>query len=77
MSINLINENVTNNESFHFLQAGQESILKEIINLGNKKMELLEAFLLAVSRMCQICVTIFYQISGMRKLYLTKIFPKI
>ena len=77
MSINLINENVTNNESFHFLQAGQESILKAIINLGNKKMELLEAFLLAVSRMYQICVTIFYQISGMRQLYLTKIFPKI
>ena len=77
MSINLINENITNNESFHFLQAGQESILKEIINLGNKKMELLEALLLAVSRMYQIYVTIFYQISGMSKLYLTKFFPKI
>ena len=36
-SINLIKENITNNESFHFLPTEQESILKEIINLDNKK----------------------------------------
>ena len=57
-SINLIKENITNNESFHFLPE-QESILKEIINLDNKKMELLKTFLLAVSRMYQIYVVLF------------------
>ena len=36
-SINLIKENITNNESFHFLPTEQESILKEIINFNNKK----------------------------------------
>ena len=36
-SINLKKENITNNESFHFLPTEQESILKEIINLDNKK----------------------------------------
>ena len=54
-SINLIKENITNNESFHFLPTEQESILKEIINLDNKKMELLKTFLLAESRMSR-CV---------------------
>ena len=58
-SINLIKENITNDESFHFLPAEQESILKEIINLDNKKMELLKAFLLVVSRMYQIYVALF------------------
>ena len=58
-SINLIKENITNDGSFHFLQTEQESILKEIINLDNKKMELLKTFLLAVSRMCQIYVALF------------------
>ena len=58
-SINLIKENITNNESFHFLPTEQESILKEIINLDNKKMELLKTFLLAVSRMYQIYVALF------------------
>ena len=58
-SINLIKENVTNNENFHFLPTEQESILKEIINLDNKKMELLKTFLLAVSRMHQIYVALF------------------
>ena len=36
-SINLIKENVTYNESFHFLPNEEERILKEIINLHNKK----------------------------------------
>ena len=58
-SINLIKENITNDESFHFLPTEQESILKEIINLDNKKMELLKAFLLVVSRMYQIYVALF------------------
>ena len=35
-SITLIKENITNNESFHFLPTEQQSILKEIINLDNK-----------------------------------------
>ena len=58
-SINLIKENITNDESFHFLPTEQESILKEIFNLDNKKLELLKAFLLAVSRMYQIYVVLF------------------
>ena len=36
-SINLIQENTINNESFHFIPTEQETILKEIINLDNKK----------------------------------------
>ena len=40
-SINLIKENITNNESFHFLPTEWGSILKEVINLDDKKMELL------------------------------------
>ena len=76
-SVNLIKENITNNESFRFFLTEQESVLKEIINLDNKKMELLKTFLLAVSRMHQIYVALFYQISGMRKFYLTKFFPKV
>ena len=55
----MINENITNNESFDFLPTVQESILKEIINLDNKKIELLKTFLLAASRMYQICVALF------------------
>ena len=58
-SINLIKENITNEESFHFLPTEQESILKEIINLDNEKMELLKTFVLAVSRMYQIYLAIF------------------
>ena len=58
-SINLIKENITNHESFHFLSTEPESILKEIINLDNKKMELLKVFLLVVSRMYQIYVALF------------------
>ena len=46
-SFNLIKENVINNERFHFLPTEQENILKEIINLDHKKMELLNTFLLA------------------------------
>ena len=58
-SINLNKENIANNESFHFLPTEQESILKEIINLDNKKMELLKTFLLVVSRMYQLYVALF------------------
>ena len=58
-SIKLIKENITNNESFHFLPTEHKSILKEIINLDNKKMELLKAFIPAVSRMYQIYVVLF------------------
>ena len=58
-SINLIKENTTNEESFHFLPTEQESILKEIINLDNEKMELLKTFVLAVSRMYQIYLAVF------------------
>ena len=36
-SINLINKNVTSNENFHFSPVDHENILKEIINLDNKK----------------------------------------
>ena len=39
-SFKLINENITNDESFHFLPTNQESILKKILtfdNLDNKK----------------------------------------
>ena len=45
-SINLINKNVTNNASFHFSLTEHETILKEIINLDNKNVELLKSFLL-------------------------------
>ena len=59
-SINLINKNITDNENFHFSPADHENILKEIINLDNKKKtELLKIFLLAASRMYQICVALF------------------
>ena len=76
--INLTKENITKNESFYFLPTEQESILKVIINLDNKKKkELLRIFLLAISRMYQIYVALFQQIPGMREFYLTKIFPKI
>ena len=37
LNVNLINEKITNNESLHFLPTEQERILKEIINLDNKK----------------------------------------
>ena len=47
-NINLIKENKTKNESFHFLPTEQGSILKEIIYFDTKKMELLKTFLLAV-----------------------------
>ena len=57
-SIDLIKENITNNESFHFLPTEQESILKEIIYL-DKKMELLKTFLLVVSRMHEMYVVLF------------------
>ena len=50
-SINLINKNIPNNENFHFSPADHENILKEIINLDNKKMEPLKKFLLTASRM--------------------------
>ena len=36
-SIILIDENITNKESFHFLPTEQECILKEYINLDNRK----------------------------------------
>ena len=58
-SINLVNNNITNNERFHFLPTEQESSLKEIINLDNKKMGLLKTLLLAVSKMYQISVALF------------------
>ena len=45
LGINLINKDImTNNESFHFLSTEQEGILKEIINLDNKKSKLLKHF---------------------------------
>ena len=54
-------------KAFIFIPTKQESSLKEIINLGNKKVELLKTFLLAVSRMYLISAVLFKQISGMRK----------
>ena len=36
-SINFINKNITNSENFHFSPVDHENILKEIINLDNKK----------------------------------------
>ena len=36
-SINLITKNVTNNENFPFSSGDHENILKEIINLDNRK----------------------------------------
>ena len=59
LSINLINKNITNNERFHFSPTDHENILKEIINLDNKKMELFKTFLPAASRMYQMCVVLF------------------
>ena len=35
--INLINKNITNHENFYFSPAGNENILKEIINVNKKK----------------------------------------
>ena len=35
-SIDVIDKDITNNESFHFSQANHENILEEIINLDNK-----------------------------------------
>ena len=59
-SINFINKNITNSENFHFSPVDHENILKEIINLDNKKkMELLKTFLLAASRIYQICVVLY------------------
>ena len=58
-NINLIKEDITNHETFHFLPTEQGSILKEVINLDNNKMELLKTYLLAVSRMYQINVALF------------------
>ena len=75
-SINLINKNITNNENFHFSPVDQDNVLKEIINL-DKKMELLKTFLLAASRMYQMCVVLFSLISGMKRFCLTKLFQKI
>ena len=77
LNINLIYKNITNNENFHFSPADHEKILKEIINLDNKKMELLKTFLLAASRIQQMCVVLLQQISGMKKFCLAKIFQKI
>ena len=36
-SINLINKNITNNESFYFSPADHENIFKKIVNLDNKQ----------------------------------------
>ena len=58
-SIIFIHKNITNNENFHFSPTNHENILKEIINFDNKKMELLKTFLLAASRMYQMCVDLF------------------
>ena len=52
LRISLIKENITNNESFHFLPTEQETSI-------TKKVELLKAFLLAVSRRYQIYVALF------------------
>ena len=57
-SLNLIKENITNNENFHFLPTEQVSILKEIINLDNKKNGTFKN-LLAISSMYQIYVGLF------------------
>ena len=73
-SINLINKNITNNENVHFPPLDHENILEKIVNLDNKKMELLKTFLLTASDMYQMCVVLFEQISGMKKFCLTKIF---
>ena len=58
-SINLLNKNITNNENFHFSPVDHQNILKEIINLDNKKMKLLKTLLLATSRIYQMCVVLF------------------
>ena len=55
-SISLINKDITNNENFHFSPADHENILKEIINLDNKKNG---TFLLTAPRMQQMCVILF------------------
>ena len=70
-SINLVNNNITNNERFHFLPTEQESSLKEIINLDNKKMGLLKTLLLAVSKMYHICSPILANIQN-EKILLSK-----
>ena len=58
-SINLLNKNITNNENFHFSPVDRQNILKEIINLDNKKMKLLKTLLLATSMIYQMCVVLF------------------
>ena len=58
-SINLLNKNITNNENFHFSPVDHQNILKEIINLDNKKMKLLKTLLLATSMIYQMCVVLF------------------
>ena len=75
-SIILINKNITKNEVFHFSPANLENNSKEIINLDNKKKELLKTFLVAASRMYQMCVVLFQLISGMERFYF-KNFQKI
>ena len=75
-SINLIKENITNNEIFHFLPTEQESILKEIINLVNKRKRTFKNIptrcLKDVSGICSPILA-----TRIRKFYSTKFFPKI
>ena len=58
-SFNLVNENITNNEIFYFSPTEQESILKEIINLDNKKIGTLKKHSYSQSQGCtDICTPI-------------------
>ena len=58
-SINLIKVNITNDESFHFLPTKKESILKEIINLDNKKNGTFKNIPTRRLKDYQICVALF------------------
>ena len=75
LSINLIKENITNNESFHSLPTVQESILKEIINLDNKKNGTFKnSPTRRLKDVSDICSPI---LANIWKFYVTKFFPKI
>ena len=58
-SFNLVNENITNNEIFYFSPTEQESILKEIINLDNKKIGTLKNIPTRSLKDVQISVALF------------------
>ena len=73
----IFKENITNNGSFHFLPTEQESILKEIINLDNKKKGTFKSIPnRRLKDVTDICSPILTNIWNEENLFY-KIFPKI